>query len=44
VDTSFIRQQAPFSGTVVGEASQFTSFGFASNFVLYLVYCLFANI
>jgi hypothetical protein len=43
VDTSFIRQQVPFSGAVAGEQASLQRL-FASNFVLYLVYRLFANI
>jgi hypothetical protein len=42
VDTSFIRQQAPFSGAVAGE--QASLHRLVSNFLLYLVYHLFDNI
>jgi hypothetical protein len=38
VDTSFIHQQAPFSGTVAGE--QASLHRFSSNFVLDFVYHL----
>jgi hypothetical protein len=45
VDTSFIRQQALFSGTVAGEQDslhRLVCVSFAFNLVLYLVYLLFA--
>jgi hypothetical protein len=39
----FYLSTSPFFGCRCWGASQFTSFGFASNFVLDLIYRLFAN-